>query len=170
MADGARPAETERKAIGGDFVLPLAGLGFTLYYFWTIMDSPWTAQVSAFFIGSILIVLVGIFLVKASFAVRRGAATVALGALGGPRALLPTRLAFFALTLAYLVLIHWGGFTLTTFGFLASAMLLLGRGRRPGVVVILSALLALGGYLLFIAAFETRFPQGPFEQMIRALG
>ena len=170
MASGPPLEEdSSRRAIGGDLVLPLAGLAFTLYYFWTIIDSPWTAQVSAFFIGIVLIALIGIFLVKTGLAVWRGAASMALGALGGPRYLLPIRLGFFALTLAYLLLIEWGGFTLTTFAFLASAMLLLGRGRRAGLIIALSAILSLVGYFLFIAAFDARFPKGPFEAIVQAL-
>ncbi len=51
----------EKKAIGGDLIIPIAALAFTVYYFTTIIDVPWTAQVSAFFIGSILILLIVIF-------------------------------------------------------------------------------------------------------------
>ena len=56
--------KTEKKHLGGDLVIPVAALAFTLYYFSTIIDSPWTAQVSAVFIGAILIVLLLIFIIK----------------------------------------------------------------------------------------------------------
>jgi hypothetical protein len=62
--------------------------------------------------------------------------------------------------------IEWLGFTLTTFLFLAAGMLLLNDGRRPGFIVGLAAALAIGGYLLFIVAFQTRFPEGPLEQLL----
>jgi hypothetical protein len=45
-------------------------------------------------------------------------------------------------------------------------MLLLSEGRRPGFVLALAAVLALGGWLLFVVAFDTRFPVGPFERLI----
>ncbi len=158
----------KRKSIGGDLVIPLAALGFTLYYFSTIIDSPWTAQVAAFFIGTILIGLIVVFLAKAGVAIARGQADLSAGVLIAPAGLLPTRLALLAITAAYLVLIEWGGFTLTTFAFLLTAMLLLNRGRRAGFIVGLSLAVSLGGYLIFILAFDTRFPRGPFEDLIQA--
>ena len=82
-----------------------------------------------------------------------------------PRWFLPKRLGLFALTLGYVVVIRWGGFTLTTFVFLALAMLLLGDGRRKGLILALAAVLSIGGYLLFVVAFSTRFPEGPFEDV-----
>jgi hypothetical protein len=159
----------ERKSIGGDFVIPLAALVFTLYYFSTIIDSPWTAQVAAFFIGAILITLILLFLIKSAIAIARAQADLRIGALSAPTGLLPTRLALLAITIGYLVLIERGGFTLTTFGFLLAAMLLLNRGRKGGVVVGLSLAVSLGGYLIFILAFDTRFPRGPFEELVQAV-
>jgi hypothetical protein len=127
----------EKQSIGSDLVIPVAGLLFTLYYFSTIINSPWTAQVSAFFIGAILILLI-----------------------------VTKRLILLALTIAYVYLIQWGGFTLTSFAFLSLAMLLLSGGRNKRLILVLSAVLALTGYLLFILAFETRFSKGPFELLM----
>ena len=82
---------------------------------------------------------------------------------------MPTRLALLAITTAYLVLIEWGGFTLTTFAFLLAAMLLLNRARRAGFILGLSLAVSLAGYLIFILAFDTRFPRGPFEDFVQAV-
>jgi hypothetical protein len=156
----------EKQAIGGDLVIPVAGLLFTLYYFSTIINSPWTAQVSAFLIGAILILLIVIFFVKSALAVRAGEADLRLDHLVEPRSFLPKRLILLALTIAYAFLIQWGGFTLTSFAFLSLAMLLLSGGRNKRLIFVLAAVLALTGYLLFILAFETRFPEGPFELLM----
>jgi RsiW-degrading membrane proteinase PrsW (M82 family) len=64
MAEETGSGSGEKKQIGGELVIPVAALIFTLYYFSTIYNSPWTAQVSAFFIGAILLLLIAIFLVK----------------------------------------------------------------------------------------------------------
>ncbi len=58
----------ERKSIGGDLIIPVAALALTVYYFITIIDVPWTAQVSAFFIGTILILLVVALFIRTAFA------------------------------------------------------------------------------------------------------
>jgi hypothetical protein len=167
MDQETRPKRPEKKHIGGDLVIPVAALLFTLYYFSTIIDSPWTAQVSAFFIGTVLILLVATFLVTSIPALRRGEADLRMDTLLAPRAFVPKRLALLALTLGFIVVVQWGGFTLTTFVFTTLAMLLLSEGRKWRLILMLCAGLALGGYLLFILAFETRFPAGPFEILIK---
>jgi hypothetical protein len=156
----------EKQSIGGDLVIPAVGLVFTLYYFSTIIDSPWTAQVSAFFIGAVLIALIVAFFVKSVVKVRRGEADFGFSGLFNRADITSGRLWLFVIMLLYVFLIEWGGFTLTTFGFLFSGMLVLSKGRRKGLIALMSTGLALGGYGLFIIAFETRFPHGPFEWLM----
>ena len=45
----------------GEIIIPLFGVLFTAYYFSTILDSPWTAQVNAVLVGSILLIISAIF-------------------------------------------------------------------------------------------------------------
>ena len=54
MSDQPAANEDGKKSVGGELVIPIAALLFTGYYFYTIIDAPWTAQVSAFFVGSIV--------------------------------------------------------------------------------------------------------------------
>lgn len=163
------PGNGGKKQIGGELVIPVAALIFTLYYFSTIVDSPWTAQVSAFFIGSILLMLIAIFFVKSAIAWRAGEVSLGMDDLAEPRSFIPKRLVLFGLTLGFIVVVQWGGFTITTFVFLGLSMLLLSGRRRWRLILGLSAGLAIGGYLLFILAFDTRFPDGPFEQLMQPL-
>ena len=53
--NGQKSGKPEKPAVGAELVLPVAALLFTIYYFTTIINVPWTAQVSAFFVGTILI-------------------------------------------------------------------------------------------------------------------
>ena len=55
MTDHEEQEKGERKSLGGDLILPIGAFIFTLYYFYTIIDVPRIAQVSAFFVGTILI-------------------------------------------------------------------------------------------------------------------
>ena len=164
-----RNERSEKRPLGGELIIPVAALAFTLYYFYTIIDAPWTAQVGAYFVGTILVVLVVLFLIKSALMLRRGEANLHFDNLVAPVSFLNKRLALLALTLGYIFVVRWLGFTITTFLFLALAMLLLSGGRRKGLIVWLSAALSLGGFLLFIVAFQTRFPEGPFENLIGAL-
>ena len=159
--------ETQKKrSVGGELILPVIGTVFTLYYFTTIMDSPWTAQVSAFFIGAVLLALCLVFFIKKGLAIARGEAVLNFETLFSSVDITSGRLALFIITLAYAILIEWGGFTITTFIFLLLSMTVLNKGQNKGFIVALSAGLSLGGYLLFILAFETRFPRGPFENFM----
>jgi hypothetical protein len=159
----------ERKAIGGELIIPVAALAFTIYYFATILNVPWSAQVSAFFVGAILILLVIIFFIRTTVALLRREVTLRPGQILQPVSFIPKRIVLTALIIGYILFIRVGGFTITTFVFLALAMLLLNEGRRKGLILLLSALFAIGGWLLFIVAFETRFPAGPFEQFMKGL-
>jgi hypothetical protein len=161
-----RPA---RKEAGGELILPAAAVLFTIYYYTTIQEVPWTAQVSAVLVGSVLIFLCVILAIRTFLGVRRGEQSLGLGPLIAPRAFIGKRLLLLALTLGYVGLITWLGFTLTTFLFLTAGMLVLGEGRRKGLIVTLSAVLSIGGYLLFVVAFQTRYPEGPVEALFKAV-
>jgi hypothetical protein len=169
MADETGSGTGEKKQIGGELVIPVAALLFTLYYFSTIYNSPWTAQVSAFFIGAILLLLIAIFLVKSAIAWKAGEVGLSLDTLVSPHSFILKRLGLLGLTLGFIFFVQWAGFTITTFIFLCLAMLLLSGMRRWRLIVFLCASLAIGGYLLFILAFDTRFPAGPFEQVMEPL-
>lgn len=160
-----------KKSLGSDLIIPVAAVLFTLYYFSTIIDSPWTAQVSAFFVGTILLALCGAFLVITGVRVVRGQADLRMGNLWAPRSIAPRRLGLLVLTLSYIFCIDWLGFTITTFLFIFLGMLLLSGWERANkrLILVLSVVLSVGGYLLFVVAFQRRFPEGPFEQAFKAL-
>lgn len=168
-AEHPREVLPERKPMGGELIIPVVAFLFTLYYFWTIIDVPWIAQVSALFVGTILIVLLIVFFVRTVLQVRRGEADLSLHTMIEPVWFLPKRLGLLGLTIGYVLVIRWFGFTLTTFVFLLLAMLLLNNGRRFGLILAISTFCSIGGYLLFVVAFKTRFPAGPFEILMKGL-
>ena len=161
--------EGSRRQAGGELVIPAMAVALTIYFITTILESPWTAQVNAFLIGGVLIALCLVFIVKTALAVSRGRASLGFGNLLGRDDWRTGRAGLFATTVGYVLLIDWGGFTLTTFLFLALSMAILSRGRRLGLIALVSAAMALGGWALFIVAFDTRFPRGWFEQTMAAV-
>lgn len=164
-----RDDDRGKRPAGAELILPVAGTIFTLYYFSTILHSPWEAQVGAFFVGFILIGLVVLFAIKTVVDVRGGTADLGFGGLFRPDTINLKRLGLFLLTLGYVVVIDWLGFTITSFLYLTSAMLLLAERKRVGLIVPLAAGISLVGYLLFVVAFETRFPDGPFERLVEGI-
>jgi hypothetical protein len=69
----ARDAGRRPPSAGADLIIPLMGSVFALYYFTTIWDSPWTAQVSAFFVGALLILFSTVTVMRILHQWRRGA-------------------------------------------------------------------------------------------------
>lgn len=161
--------DTKRKSIGSELLLPVAALCFTIYYFSTITDVPWTAQVSAVIVGSILILLVLLFITRCIRSLYTGEGAFNFDTLLEPRSFVGKRIALLALTIGYIFAVSTLGFTITTFFFLSLAMLLLGGRQKWRIILTLSTILTLGGYLIFIVAFKTRFPAGPFEKLMEGL-
>ena len=167
MADPTPSHDSEPRPIGAQLIIPVAAIAFTLYYFWTIIGTPWTAQVSAFFVGSILLVLCITFVAKQGYDLRRGRVTLGLGDLVTHADVTSGRAAIFVLTIFYFYVIQWGGFTITTFFYLFISIAILNRARRLGRSALISFVMVIAGYLLFIVAFDTRFPRGPFEILMQ---
>ncbi len=162
------PAPRARQ-LGGELVIPVLAVVFTLYFFSTIIHSPWTAQVSAFALGGILLLVCAIFFVRCALWLRRGEGTLSMGNLVGRDDLATGRVGLAATTLGFCLFIDDLGFTLTTFLFLFLSFLILARGAHPLRSGVVAAVLALSGWALFIWAFDTRFPRGWFEETMRAV-
>ena len=171
MADNAdaqgNASDSEQVSVGSELIIPVAALLFTIYYFFTIWHAPWTAQVAAFIVGDILLLLVALILIKSYRTYKRGEGALNFDNLVYPKAFVSKRLGLLALTIAYIFIVPSLGFTITTFLFLSMAMLLLSGFRKKRLIISLAATLSIGGYLLFIVAFKTRFPAGPFETFMK---
>lgn len=159
----------EKRQIGGELIIPVLALVFTLYYISTVIDSPWTAQLNAFLVGSVLIVVVLAFFGVAAHELLKGRATLSAASVLAPYSILPKRLGFIFLSLAYLIVMPWLGFTLSTFIFMAASMLLLGGGRRKLLCLVAAAIMALVALGVFVILFEKRFPKGPIEHLVKAM-
>ncbi len=159
----------EKRQIGGELIIPVLALVFTLYYISTVVNSPWTAQLNAYMVGSVLIVLVLLFFAVTLREVVSGRASLGASNLFAPYEILPKRLAFIGLTLGYLVVIEWLGFTLTTFLFMISSMYVLGNGKRPGAYLLTAVISATVALVVFVIIFQKRFPKGPIEYFVQAM-
>ncbi len=157
------------RQIGGELVIPILAVVFTLYYFSTIWNSPWTAQVSAFLIGGILMLVCGIFIFRCGIWLREGEGSLGFANIFNRGDIATGRIGLLITTVGYCVFIQRLGFTLTTFLFLAMSMIILSKGRRPVFISAISAAMALGGWAVFIWAFDTRFPRGWFEITMKAV-
>ena len=101
MEENTGSQDLKRESVGSDLIIPIAALIFTIYYFYTIINAPWTAQVAAFLVGSILIILVVLFLVKCIRLLNTGEGALNFDTLIRPKSYLTKRLGLLGLTIAY---------------------------------------------------------------------
>ncbi|MDC1440694.1 tripartite tricarboxylate transporter TctB family protein [Planktomarina temperata] len=158
-----------QRQLGGELVIPVLAVVFTLYFFSSIWNSPWTAQVSAFAVGGILLLVCGIFIIRCGIWLRRGEASLGFSNLFSREDLHTGRIGLLITTIGFCFLIEMLGFTFTTFLFLSISMIILAKGKRPVFIAMVSAIMALGGWAVFIWAFDTRFPRGWFETTMKAV-
>ncbi|PQO22297.1 hypothetical protein C2I36_13835 [Rhodobacteraceae bacterium WD3A24] len=163
----ANAPEKWKRQIGGELVIPVLAIVFTLYYFSTIIDAPWTAQVNAFGIGAVLLILCVAFIIRGLALVARGDGSFGMANLFTREDIQTGRIWLLVATVAYCYFIVDFGFTLTTFLFLLISMLILAKGKQPLLILFVSAVMSLCGWALFIWAFDTRFPRGWFEETMR---
>ena len=153
-----------KTPVGADLVIPALALGFALYFFVSIADLAWEAKANGVLIGSALVVLVAIQVVRTAVQLARGRASLSLAPLIEPREVLAKRIGLVLLTVAFIVVLPWLGLTLGLFLGLVAALYLMGV-RKPLPLFLVPFVVAAAAYLLFIAALNTDFPHGPIERL-----
>ena len=159
--------KVERANLGADLVIPLLALGFALYFFHAISGLAWEAKANGVIIGSILVFLVAIQLVRTGLAVKRGG-RLGMDPLWQPREALVKRVGMVMVTVAFIATIKWLGLTLGLFLGMATALWIMGV-RRIGVILGVSFAVAASAYLLFLVALDSSYPRGPIERALTAL-
>lgn len=161
----SEPTPEKRRAVGADLIIPVAASLYAVYYVYSIWDFPQQAQYSGFMLAGLLLVLTGLFFVRIRLGVGRGLYSLKVSGLLGPAESRNRRLAFFGLIIVYMLIVEWTGFTLTTFLFLAASLAVLGI-RPIRRVLVFAGVAALSGWFFFIVLLGTRFPRGPFEELV----
>ena len=169
MQDETEASQPRKRALGAELVIPVAALAFTIYYFYTIYRGALDGASQCLLHRHDPYHSIAGFIALTFRWVAKGEGDWSFHTLFEPHDYVKLRVALFALTVGYIVVISFLGFTITTFLFLLLAMLLLNRGRRAKLALALSAILSVGGYLLFVVAFDTNFPEGPFENLMNGI-
>jgi hypothetical protein len=161
-----RPGDSQ--PLGADLVIPALALGFAVYFFFSIAGLAWEAKANGVLIGTVLVALVGVQLVRIAVAVAKGNANLGFERLWQPREVLARRAGLVLLTVAFIVAIRWLGLTLALFAALAAALYLMGV-RKPAQLVLVPLAVAASACALFIVALESDLPRGPVEQLLAQL-
>jgi hypothetical protein len=157
-----------RTAVGGELVLPVLAVGFTIYFFVSVWDLSWEAKANAVLIGIALLVLVALLLVRLVRQIVAGEADFKIGRLLEPREVLGQRAAVVGLSALFIGAIPYLGLTLGLFLLVATLMVILKAGTWRAILAT-SAIVAVTAYLLFIALLNSRLPRGPVEKALAFL-
>ena len=106
--EGSAMTPEERRSqrqLGGELVIPVLAIVFTIYYFTTIWNSPWTAQVSAFLVGGVLLTVCGVFLLVSALKLRQGEGSLGFRNLVSMEDWRTGRVGLFAATIGYCVFV-----------------------------------------------------------------
>ena len=158
----------KRPALGADLVIPLLALAFTGYFLVSIAGLEWEARANGVIIGTLLLALIAVQLVRIVLAVSRGQASIGLGPLLEPPDALRKRLGMLAITIAFVATVPWLGLSLGLFIALSAAFTLMGV-RGVGRVVMIAFVVTAAATLLFVVALDSSLPRGPVEQLIAHL-
>lgn len=157
-----------KAALGAELVIPLLALGFAVYFFFSIADLAWEAKANGVLIGSILVLLIAVQLVRSALQLARGQATLRADSLVLPREALAKRVAMLAITVLFIGTLKWLGLTLALFAAMLAALLVMGARNRAALLWLPFGVAA-AAYLLFIALLQSEFPHGPIERLVAAL-
>lgn len=161
MAERPAPAPA-----GNELIIPALAVGFTLYFFWTVDELGWEAKANGIVVGSVLLALVGILLLRITLKIRRGEAQLGF-ALPGPAEANRQRLWLLLIMLAFLAGIHVLGTVLALALMLFAGMWVLGARHWPSLVGV-SVLTPLLVWACLMVGIGTRLPYGVFETFMAA--
>lgn len=152
-----------KPSLGADLVIPALALGFAAYFFVSIADLAWEAKANGVIIGTALVALIAVQLIRIGIRVFRGEADLRADVLWQPREVLARRLGMVAVTVAFIATLNWLGLTLGL--LLAMGAALWTTGVRGKALVVLPLAVATAAYLLFVLLLQSDIPHGPIERL-----
>ena len=151
-----------RTPLGAELVVPALAAAFAVYFLFSVAGLAWEAKANGVIIGSVLLLLVALQLLR--MGLQRGEAN-ASGNLLLPREALIKRLGMVSVTIAFIATLPWVGLTLGLALSMFAALWIMGVRRRSALVALPLAIAA-AAYLLFIALLQSDMPHGPIERLL----
>ena len=155
----------EKTPLGADLVIPALALGFAVYFFSSIAELGWEAKANGVLIGTVLMLLVLVQIVRITLRVVRGDSSLRMDTLWLPREALAKRLGMVLITVLFIATLKWLGLTLGLYVSLLAALYIMGVRSRVALICIPLGIAA-SAYLLFILLLQSDFPHGPIERLL----
>lgn len=158
----------DKVPLGADLIIPVLALAFAVYFFASIIGLSWEAKANGVLIGSVLVVLSVVQIIRIALRARAGEGDWSFDAVLAPRRKLKQRVGSVLLLAAFIAAMPWLGLTLAVFLAMCAGLFLMGVTRWRSLFLV-AGLTALAAYLMFIAVLDSDFPRGPIELALRAI-
>jgi len=158
----------KRSAAGAELLIPMLALGLTTYFLYSVAGVEWQAKANGVIVGSLLLLLIAVQVVRVGMALAAGRAERGFGAILLPREATPKRLGMLAITIVFVALVPYLGLALGLFVALSAAFYLMGIRGVPRVLAVALAV-SIASSLLFTVALDSGLPKGPVENLIGRL-
>ena len=158
---------TERAALGADLIIPAIGSGLAIYYLLSTAELDWEARSAGLFVGTVLLSLCAIQLVRSFAALVKGRASLGFGGLFANTLHNRQRLGLATLVALFIGTIGWTGTTLGLFLLLVGSLLVMGV-REPMKLFLVAFCTSAVVYTMLIYLLDTRLPRGVIEKAIAA--
>lgn len=160
-------AGTRKPALGADLIIPAIGSALAIYYLITTAELDWEAKSAGLFVGTVLLVLCAIQLVRILVGVMARRGSLGLGELIANSTHNRQRAGLVVLVALFIATIGWTGTTLGLFLLLLAAMQVMGV-RSPVKLVAVAGITSAVVYTMLIFLLDTRLPRGVVEKTIAA--
>ena len=154
-----------KPSLGADLVIPALALAFAAYFFVSIADLAWEAKANGMIIGSVLVLLIVVQLVRIIAQLVRREGSLGMASLWQPREALVKRLGMVAVTVAFIATLQWLGLTLGLALSMFAALWIMGVRQRYALILV-PLLVSMAAYGFFIAALQSDIPHGPIERLL----
>jgi hypothetical protein len=166
--DDRPPRADPKPARGADFIIPVLAAGFTIYFLASTAELTWEAKANGVVIGTLLLVLVLVQVIRLGLQIRAGEVSGSLGEIAAWSLPQARRLGLIAVLALFVATIQWIGTTLGLFLAMAASMWVMGV-RSWKVLLGVSFAAAASVYILFIFLLGARMPEGVVERALAAL-
>ena len=154
-----------RPALGGELAIPALAGGLTVYFLYSVADLEWEAKANGVIIGTMLLVLVAVQVIRLGVAMARRRAELGFGDLIRPAEAIPKRAGMIAIAIVLVATVQWTGLAIGLFGALAAALWVMGvRGAKR--VLTVAFCVAVAASLLFTVVLDSGLPKGPVENLV----
>jgi hypothetical protein len=159
----------KRKGILPELIIPIAAIGFAIYYLSTVWQLPFQAKVIGLYVGSAIGILSAILFVRFGIELFTGKKSFGVAGFSSDSVTEWRRWTILGLTCAFIGLMQFIGFVVSIFLFVFLAVLIIGGIQRLKPAILTATGMTVVAFLIFIVFVKVRFPTTIIDETLKDL-